>query len=87
MLEKGWLKGLEPSTPRSTIELPCDLSVTDKELASTLSLACTSACTGDSENANADLAALAAALRSLPADARAALVQLLTEDGQAKSEV
>ena len=52
--QEGWLMGLEPTTPRSTIKRQSNASRADKELATSLPAVCTPVCTSNSENAHGD---------------------------------
>jgi hypothetical protein len=77
------LTGIEPVTSRMPFLRPRNPGGADKGLTESPPNACTSACTSEGENANANsLESLAAALLALPAADRARLAVMLTAQGE-----
>jgi len=79
---EGWLTGLEPAIPRSTIKRVSNASTSTKEFATTDAQVCTSVGTSQCKNiiaepVDADLKAVIAAWASLPAVIKAGILAMI----------
>jgi hypothetical protein len=95
--QEGWLTGLEPVTPRSTIKGSLVLSESQQQVAAPSNSVCTRVCTSQAESAHEtasaavpeatvddDLAAVVHAWPNLPSPVRAGIVAMIRAASTAK---